>query len=53
MNKKIFGIKIGTILTAFVCLIVSMLVWLLVNYSLELDAEAAFMHPYRFMLFRG
>ena len=53
MNKKIFGIKIGTIITAIVCLVVSMLIWMLVNYSLELNAEAAFTRPCRFALFRG
>ncbi len=33
MNKKIFGIKISTILTAFACLIVAVLIWLIVKYN--------------------
>ncbi len=41
MNKKILGIKIGTILTAFVCLIVSLVVWMLVKYNLDLGADGA------------
>ena len=51
MNKKIFGIKIGAILTAFVCLLVSAVIWLFVNYALE--AEQAFILPQYFTLFRG
>lgn len=51
MNKKVLGIKIGTILTAFVCLIVSFVVWMLVKYSL--GADAAFVIPGSLALFRG
>ena len=33
MKKRIFGIKIGTILTAFVCLVVAFIIWMLVKYD--------------------
>lgn len=33
MNKKIFGIKIGTYLTVICCFIVAVLFWLFVKYS--------------------
>ena len=32
MNKKIFGIKIGTILQALVCLVVAFAIWFIVKY---------------------
>lgn len=41
MNKKIFGIKIGTILTFIICLTVAILIWAMVKYQLSLDAESA------------
>ena len=31
MNKKIFGIKIGTYLTVLLCFVVSLAVWLVAN----------------------
>lgn len=45
MSKKILGIKVGTILTAFVCLLVSIVVWMLVKYNLTLGADAAMIIP--------
>lgn len=33
MKKKIFGIKIGTILSVFLCFIFAVLFWLFVKYS--------------------
>ncbi len=53
MNKKIFGIKVSTILTAFVCLLVSLVVWMLVKYKLDLGADGALMLPHLFALIRG
>lgn len=38
MKKKIFGIKIGTVLTWLFCLIAAVLFWLFVKYS---DVSAA------------
>lgn len=32
MNKKIFGLKIGTILTAGVCLLSAVLIWIYVEF---------------------
>ena len=40
MNKKIFGIKISTILTAFVCIVVAIMIWLLVKYKTDINAES-------------
>ena len=33
MNKKIFGIKIGTILTWALCLVVALCMWIYVEYA--------------------
>ncbi len=33
MKKKIFGIKIGTILSVFLCFVFAVLFWLFVKYS--------------------
>ncbi len=33
MNKKIFGIKLGTILTTAFCFIAAVVVWLFVKYT--------------------
>jgi len=53
MNKKIFGIKVGTILTAFICLIVSIVVWLLVKYKMDLGSDGALILPWYSSLLRG
>jgi len=41
MNKKIFGIKLGTILTVFVCVLVAVAVWMLVKYHTDSSAVAS------------
>ena len=46
MNKKIFGIKLSTILTVFICLVISLVVWMLVEYDLN-NSKAAFSIPRR------
>ena len=51
MNKKILGVKLGTILTAVVCLIVAIVVWLLVKFNLNAEALCSFSR--RLLLFRG
>ena len=38
MKKKIFGIKIGTLLTYFVCLVVAFAIWMFVNYRADYGA---------------
>ena len=38
MKKRIFGIKISTLLTVFVCLAVAFAIWMLVNYRSGLNA---------------
>lgn len=40
MNKKVFGIKISTILSFIGCLFAAVLFWLFVKYS-EFDASEA------------
>ena len=42
MKKKIFGISIGTILTAALCVIIAVLVWLVVKFNINHDATQAF-----------
>ena len=43
MNKKIFGLRVGTIISFFVCLAVAFLIWLYASYAAtsEESAEAA------------
>jgi hypothetical protein len=33
MNKKIFGIRIGTIISLLVCVLVAFAIWLYANYT--------------------
>ena len=33
MNKKIFGIRLGTILTVVICIIVAFTIWMTVKYK--------------------
>lgn len=41
MNKKIFGIRLGTIISFVVCLAVAFLIWLYANYiAMSGDAQA-------------
>lgn len=39
MDKKIFGIRIGTIITFLVCIIVAVVIWLYAGVS-EIDSES-------------
>ena len=39
MNKKIFGIKISTLITLFACLTVAFLIWLYANYTAMTDEK--------------
>jgi hypothetical protein len=41
MNKRLFGIKISTILSVFLCLVFAIFFWLLVKYT-EYDPSAIF-----------
>jgi hypothetical protein len=43
MNKKIFGIRIGTVLTAILCALSAIAFWLLAKYNLMLSSEAVSM----------
>ena len=43
MNKKIFGIRIGTVLTAILCALSAIAFWLLAKYNLMLSSEASSM----------
>ena len=47
MNKKIFGIKISTILTAFACIIIATMIWLLVKYKTDVSAAASIACAFR------
>ena len=33
MNKKIFGIRVGTIISFVMCLTIAFLIWLYANYA--------------------
>ena len=46
MKKKIFGIKIGTILSVFLCLVVAILFWLIAKYSEQSAAAALMLLPH-------
>ena len=39
MKKKIFGIKISTILQALLCIVLAFIVWFLVQYSNIVGSE--------------
>ena len=39
MNKKIFGIRVGTIISFLVCLTVAFLIWLYANYTVMTSEE--------------
>ncbi len=39
MNKRIFGIKISTILTAVVCLVAAVVIWTMVKYQLDIKSS--------------
>jgi hypothetical protein len=41
MNKKNFGIRIGTVVTVVLCVIAAIAFWLLAKYNLKIDGEAA------------
>ena len=38
MNKKIFGFRIGTLISFMACLLVAFLIWLYANYT-AMDAK--------------
>ena len=38
MNKKFLGIKIGTWISAVICLAIAMLIWIYVEYDKTLDS---------------
>lgn len=50
MNKKIFGIRIGTVLSVVVSLITAVVFWLFIKYS-ESDPDLA--HSALASIFRG
>ena len=54
MNKKILGIRIGTFLQIFVCLLIAFAIWFIVkfNNSEEVSKEAAFTLLKSFSLLR-
>ncbi len=44
MNKKIFGIKIGTMISFVVCIVVAFCIWLYANYISASDVATSFVH---------
>ena len=41
MNKKNFGIRIGTVVTVILCMIAAIAVWVLAKYNLKIRGESA------------
>ena len=39
MNKKIFGIRLGTVISLVICLAVAFLIWLYANYTAMTDTS--------------
>ena len=39
MNKKIFGIRLGTVLTMITCIAVALVVWMIAKYEIS-DTES-------------
>jgi hypothetical protein len=42
MDRKILGIRVGTLLAVIVSLAVSVMVWLVVKFNLSVEAQTAF-----------
>ena len=40
MNKKIFGIKISTILTALGCIAIAFVIWVIAKYNIDFPSDA-------------
>ena len=40
MNRKIFGIRLGTLISLAACLAVAFLIWLYANYTAMTDANS-------------
>jgi len=54
MNKKFFGIKLSTIFTIVICLIVAVAIWMLVKYQLDAkNIDTVFTVFPTLALFRG
>jgi len=49
MKKRIFGIKIGTVLTFFVCLIIAFAIWMIVNYRADVGALISSFRAFDFL----
>ena len=49
MNKKIFGINIGSILSAFLCLVAAVLFWLFVKYTENSDVTSQAFNVFSFI----
>ncbi len=43
MNKKIFGIRIGTLISLLVCVVVAFCIWLYANY-IDLENTPELVH---------
>lgn len=39
MNKKFFGIKIGTWISAFLCLVIALFIWIYVEYDKAINDQ--------------
>ena len=39
MNKKIFGIKLGTILTALGCIAIAFVIWIIAKYNIDFPSD--------------
>ena len=48
MKKRLFGIKLSTIFTAMVCLIVAFAIWMIVKYCADMESTALCCIPYAF-----
>ena len=42
MNKKILGIRIGTVVTVILCVIAAIVFWAFAKYNSQMNEEAAF-----------
>ena len=49
MDKKNFGIKLGTVLTFFVCLVVAVCIWMIVKYNLSEGVASLLPSPMRYI----
>ena len=53
MNKKIFGIKLGTILAALGCIAIAFVIWVIAKYNIDFPSDDGSDASTAFCILRG